>query len=152
LKTLVRNAAAISLLALSAAAGAQTASDTFLVTANVANSCSVTATDLAFGTYDPFAAGPTDGSSAINVTCTNGGTYAVSINGGPSNRSMAGPLGSTLTYSLFSDSGRTTAFGLAGQVGTGSAIAHNVYGRVPAGQTSARAGNYSETVTVTVSY
>lgn len=152
MKTLIRSAAALTLLALSAAAGAQTATTTFQVTANVANACSVTATDLAFGAYDPFSATPKDGSSTINVTCTNGAAYGVSINGGATGRSMAGPLGSTLTYGLYSDNGRTTAFNLAAQSGTGSVIGHTVYGRIAAGQTTARAGNYAETVTVTVSY
>ena len=152
MKTLAKAAAGLSILALSAVAGAQTATTQFQVTADVANACLVTATNLAFGVYDPFSATPKDGTSAINVTCTNGAAYGVSINGGATGRSMAGPLGSTLTYSLFGDNARTTAFNLAAQTGSGAVIAHTVYGRIPAGQTSARAGNYAETVNVTVSY
>jgi len=151
-RTLVKAIAGLSLIAISAAASAATTTTTFQVTANVADSCSVTATDLAFGAYDPFSATPKDGSSAISVTCTNGASYGVSINGGATGRSMAGPLGSTLGYGLFSDTTRTTAFNLTGQAGTGAVFAHTVYGRIPAGQTTARAGSYAETVTVTVTY
>lgn len=136
-----------------AAASAQTANTTFQVTANVANACSVVATDLAFGAYDPFSATPKDGSSTITVTCTNGASYAVAIQGGPTGRSMTRTGGgATMTYGLFSDTGRTTGFSLAAQPGTGAAVAHNVYGRIPSGQTSVLAGNYAETVTVNVTY
>ncbi len=154
MKTLGTIAAAMSVFGLATTAAAATVDTTFLVTANVAASCSVTSTDLAFGQYDPFSATPRDASTTIQVTCTNGQTYGMSVNGGPTGRSMAGPAPSTLSYGLFNDTGRTTPFfaAAASLTGTGSAVPHSVYGRIPAGQTSAVVGNYQDSVTITVTY
>ncbi len=62
-----------------------------------------------------------------------------------------------MKYALYSDSGRTTVWG--NTVGTNTvsgtyAIAQlplTVYGSIPAGQ-SIPAGNYTDTVTVTITY
>ena len=63
----------------------------------------------------------------------------------------------TVTYSLYSDSGRTTVWGntvgtntVAG-VGNGASQSYTVYGRVPA-QTTPAAATYTDTITVTVTY
>jgi spore coat protein U-like protein len=132
------------------AAQAQTATTTFQVTANVQAACSVAATDLVFGNYLASAAGPTDSTSTITVTCSNGTTYGVGVGATPMARTMAGP-GGNLNYGMFNEAGRTTAFGVAGASGSGSGQAYTVYGRIPAGQ-FLTAGNYSATVTVTVTY
>lgn len=130
-------------------AAAQTATANFQVTANVAASCSVTATNLAFGAYDPFAAGALDGSSTVTITCTNLHPYTYSVPT-PTARSMAGPGGATLNYGLY-NTGYVTGFG-GSSAGTGAAQAFTVAGRIPAGQTSAVVGAYSDSVTVTVAY
>jgi len=72
----------------------------------------------------------------------------------PTARSMAGPSGSTLGYGLYNDAARTTGFGAAANsvIGNGAAQPMSVYGRIPVGQTSARPGAYSDTVTVLVAY
>jgi spore coat protein U-like protein len=152
-KTLVRVLVGFGILAAAGTASAQTATTSFQVLANVQASCSVAATNLDFGQYDPFAATPKDGSSTISVTCTNGTTYGVSVPN-PTTRSMAGPAGSMLNYGLYNDTGRTAAFGVPANsaTGTGSAQSFTVYGRIPVGQTSARPGNYADTVDVTVTY
>lgn len=129
------------------AAHGQTIDTTFTVSANVVNACTVSAVDLAFGDYVASAA--KDGSSAITVTCSAGRGYTVGISGGATPRSMTGPGGS-LNYGLFSDTSRTSAFSVAAS-GTGGAVVHPVYGRIPAGQ-FVTAGAYSETVTVLVTY
>jgi spore coat protein U-like protein len=67
-----------------------------------------------------------------------------------------------LNYALYTESTRTTIWGegLLGATGTftgtgtgnGAAQASTIYARVPSGQTSAPAGSYADTVTVTVTY
>ena len=49
------------------------------VTADVVASCSITANDLAFGDYDPVSSTPLDMATTIEVTCTNGADYTVSL-------------------------------------------------------------------------
>ena len=63
------------LLAVAHPVQAATTTTTFNVTATVLNSCSVTATDLAFGTYDPASVTDKQGASTITVTCTLGTAY-----------------------------------------------------------------------------
>jgi spore coat protein U-like protein len=63
----------------------------------------------------------------------------------------------TIPYQLFSNAARTQNWGnTAGTgvngTGTGSAVDHTVYGRVPAQAVAPQAGAYSDTVTVTVVY
>jgi spore coat protein U-like protein len=141
-------AAALALGA--AAAQAQTATTTFTVSADVQESCSVAATNLAFGNYLATAVAPLDTTSTITVTCTNGATYDVDVGATPMNRNMTGP-GGNLNYGMFNEVGRLTAFGVAAATGSGAAQAYTVFGRVPIAQ-FVTAGNYTATVTVTVTY
>jgi spore coat protein U-like protein len=136
-----------------------TSTSTFQVTATVASSCSVSATTLAFGNYT---LAQLDGSSTITATCTNGTTYTIGLDAGTfagattSTRRMTGPSASGLSYSLFSDSGRTTNWGnVTGSwvsgTGSGAAQVLSVYGRIPASQT-ASIGSYADTITVTITF
>ena len=136
-----------------------TSTSTFQVTATVASSCTVSATTLAFGNYT---LAQLDGASSITATCTNGTTYTIGLDAGTfasattSTRKMTGPSASGLSYSLYSDSGRTTNWGnVTGSwvsgTGTGAAQVLNVYGRIPASQT-ASIGSYADTVTVTITF
>jgi spore coat protein U-like protein len=153
---LMKRALAAAALGLAAAgsAQAQTATTTFNVTANVTSSCTVSATDLLFGAYTATAALPLDQTSTITVTCTNGENYGIDVGATPMTRTMAGPLGSTLSYGMYSDGTYAAAFFFAATAltGTGAAQNYTVYGRVPAGQFAARSGAHSDTVTVTVTY
>jgi len=153
-KTLAKTMIGCGFLAAAGAASAQsTAQTNFQVLANVQATCSVSATNLDFGQYDPLSTTPKDGSSTISVTCTNGTTYGVGVTT-PTARAMTGPAGATLTYGLYNDTGRTTAFNVPanGATGNGQAQAISVYGRIPIGQITARAGAYTDTVNVTVTY
>ena len=65
----------------------------------------------------------------------------------------------SLDYNLYTDSNRTTVWGdglssTATIAGTGSGINQTatIYGRITAGQTSAPAGSYADTVSVTLTY
>lgn len=144
-------------------AQATNAQTTFSVTATVLASCTVSAGTLAFGTYTPTSGSPLDTTSTVNVTCTNGTTYTVALDGGStaSNvaaRAMSDTHSHTLSYGIYTDSGRATVWGdgtgsSVTQPGTGSGSQQVIiaYGRASASQFAA-AGNYSDTVTVTVSY
>ncbi len=140
------------------AAQAANATASFDVTANVVASCSVSGTTMAFGTYSPAAAA--NGTSTLTVTCTNGSAYTVKLSSA-SGFKMAHETDTAnlLAYKIYSDSGRTTDVSGATPIaipgtlpGTGLAQSIPLYGQIPAGTTSVKAGNYKDTVTVTVAY
>jgi spore coat protein U-like protein len=135
-----------------------TATTTFSVTATVLANCVVSASPLAFGNYSSL---QLDATTTVTVTCTSGTTYNVGLDAGVGSgatvatRRMSGV--GTLNYTLYSDSSRTTVFGntvgtnTVAATGSGAAQPLTVYGRIPGGQYPA-AGNYTDTITVTVTY
>jgi spore coat protein U-like protein len=140
--------------------GSTYASGTFLVNGNVLGTCSISTTNLAFGTYTTAAV--LDGTAAVTVNCTNSTNYAVSLSAGQNlsggTRRLAGPLSSYLTYQLFQDSARTTAWADGTALGTkksgvanGAAQSLSVYGRIAANQ-FVRAGSYADVIVATVEY
>jgi spore coat protein U-like protein len=133
---------------------AATTTTTFTVTATVPSVCSVSATNLSFGTY---ANAQIDATSIVSVTCTSGGGYTVALDNGTNysvpNRRMTNGSAS-LNYELYSDSGRSVIWNSTNTVaGTGSGSAQDltVYGRLTATQ-GLIAGFYTDTITVTVTY
>jgi len=155
--------AAIAALFVAAIGSARADSDTdsFTVTATVLASCEVAANDLDFGDYDPVIATHLDVATTLAVTCTNGTPYDVGLGLGAgagattTTRYMQGadPLG----YGLYRNAGRTLLWGedegnnTVSAVGDGTPDTINVYGRVPM-QQDVGAGNYTDTVIVTVSW
>lgn len=143
--------------------GAQGASTTttFLVNATVLDACTVVATPLAFGNFNPIGGANKDATTTIAVLCTSGTGYEVKldpgVNGtGVTARKMLRTTGAEkLGYALYSDSNRTTNWGTtAGTVsGTGSGVLQNltVYGRIPSSE-NVPEGLYEDTVTVTLEY
>ena len=137
---------------------ADTATTTFNVTATVLSSCSVTASDLVFGNYDPTD-GDLDSTSTITATCTAGTTYAIALGQGQNtSRQMKHASGpELLDYELYQPSGYTTIWGdLGGAVvpqtsTTGAPVNYTVNGRVTGGQ-YVTAGAYTDEVLVTVTY
>ena len=152
-----------SLITLEARAAAPTTTTTtFNVSSNIASVCSVAATALAFGTYNPFSATALTATSTITGTCTTGTAYLIGMDQGANgtsttNRQMINGT-SKLNYSLYSDSARSVNWGNTvgtdtfAAVGNGVGQAQTVYGKIPVAQTSAPIGNYTDTITVTVSY
>lgn len=146
---------------LPAAAWSATATTTMAVTATVISACIVTATPMAFGSYDPTSATATTSTSVISVTCTSAAPYNVGLDKGANGSSVTARLlktgANTLPYSLYSDASYTVNWGnTVGTdtvTGTGSGILQNVtvYGRIPAAA-AVPAGAYTDTVTVTVTY
>lgn len=161
----IRTAVPIAVAALACATGlpAQAATDstTMAVTATVLTACTVAATPLAFGNYDPTA-GNTDATATVTVICTGGTPYNVQMSQGTngvsvSNRRLLSGVSDYLSYALYRDASRTQNWGETNGTdtvsGTGviSGNTHTVYGRIASGS-SAVAGAYADTITVTVSY
>jgi spore coat protein U domain-containing protein, fimbrial subunit CupE1/2/3/6 len=65
--------------------------------------------------------------------------------------------GANVTYSLYTDTGRTTVWGntvgtdTVAATGNGASQSYTVFGRVPSQSTPAP-GTYTDTITVTVTY
>jgi spore coat protein U-like protein len=163
---MTRNALRLSLALVAVlgagAAHAQTATDTFDVTATVVKKCKIAATGILIGNYDPLDPAATPGSGTITVTCTKGATYTVALdNGGAAVagvRAMQEPGGDRLEYKLYSDAALSTEWNATTTVSnpTGGAVGkagdpHVVYASVLAEQ-NAKEGSYTDTVTATVQY
>lgn len=149
---------------LAAPALAQTASSSLDVSATVTPNCTVTTSPIAFGTVNTLSGSNVDGNGGVSVTCTNGTAWAASAGtGSGSGASLASRRMSSgsnvLNYNLYTNSSRNTIWGdgtastsTIANNGTGATQSFIVYGRIAAGQASVPAGNYSDTVSVTVSY
>lgn len=137
----------------------------------VACSCTVSTATVNFGTYNPQSATNTTANGTITTSCTAflAGliSYTIAISTGGSgtytNRRMIN--GATpLLYNLYTSAAFTSIWGngTGGSViGTDSNLpvssipilrSYTVYGRMPALQTSAIAGTYTDTVVATVTY
>lgn len=144
-------------------AEAQSATSSFAVTATVEDSCTITASDLAFGVYSTISGGALDGSSTIQVRCTLNAAYSVSLNagataGGSIPARLMADGASTLGYNLYTTNARTTVWGdgtggSSAVAGTGTGLAANltVYGRI-AGAQNVAAGSFSDTVIATINF
>lgn len=146
---------------------AGTATSNMSVTATITANCTITANPLAFGAYDPIVANavaPLNGTTTLNVVCTNGAPATVTMGQGlnPVGNNPAAPVrqmasgGNFLGYFLYQNIGPTTVWGDVGgpgeaYAGTGVATVVNVYGQIPAGQ-NVPAGSYSDTVIVTITF
>jgi len=141
---------------------AATATSQLQVTLTLQAECKLTsATDLAFGTSGVILSS-ISATSAINVQCTNTTPYNIGL-------SVGAGVGATVTarkmtsgsntviYELYRDAAHTQVWGdtvstntVAG-TGNGAAQSYTVYGRISA-QTMPAAGNYADTVQITVTY
>lgn len=136
-----------------------------------AQTCSVSASPVAFGAYNPQAGAPNDSSGQISLTCQAFLSlllpYEIRLSAGNSGSFGARQMsagGATLQYNLYSNVSRSTVWG-NGSGGFGSvsgsillsalnipaAVNRTVYARVPALQ-SVPPGGYSDFITVTVLY
>ncbi len=133
---------------------------------SVGAQCSVTASNIDFGTYDVFSTSPVTATGTITVDCDMAPPPDVVIQIGPSANSgsfnprqmrhVAGP--DRLNYNLFTDPTRTTVWG-DGTSGTATKTcervvkpkpcSQTVYALLPAGQDVA-VGSYQDVVTVTI--
>jgi spore coat protein U-like protein len=134
--------------------------------------CSVASTALAFGTFAPQSGTPQDATATVTVTCVCpslclGIRYTVAVSAGSSGtfstRRMSAGI-PTLPYNGYDSAARSTVWGdstggtslpsrcrLAGAIGGTWVEPITFYGRIPAA-TGVAAGNYSDLLTVTVTY
>jgi spore coat protein U-like protein len=150
---------------------AATAQTTFTVTATVAANCTITATSVNLGSYDPVGANaltPLSGTVTVSIACTRGLGPSIGLDGGGHAGAVAGVSramangGNFLGYELHQPSaapgngGVWTDIGGANPLNTGIAPskASRSYAAtvtVPAGQ-DVVAGTYNDTVTATVNF
>lgn len=157
---LILSLAALASVSFTSAARAATATDTFELTIAIDGTCEISATNIAFGNV---AEGSTnvDAEGVITVNCTLYTPYQIGLNEGlyvdSGNRRMYDGDSGYLAYGLYSDSGRTTAWGdtldtdTVASTGTGSAEDYTVYARVPS-TSLATSGGYADTVTATITF
>lgn len=146
------------------AAPAATTTTTFNVTATVISSCSTSASNLAFGNYDPLSLVDKAATTTVNVTCSLLAPFNLGISIGTNGVSVTdrkmkitGGGSELLDYELFQDVthlinwGNTVGTDTLASLGTGLAVGLPVYGVIPAGQ-NVPVGSYTDTVTVTITY
>jgi spore coat protein U-like protein len=140
---------------------------TVLIGGAAAEACTISATGVTFGAYNPRAAGADDGTGSINLAChpsTSSANVALSAGGSGSfatRRMASGPA--HLNYNLYTTSSRTVVWG-NGSGGTATVtvtngnvsggvrrFSRNIFGRIPA-QQNVPAGSYVDTIVVTVTF
>ncbi|GME40109.1 MULTISPECIES: Csu type fimbrial protein [Pantoea] len=142
---------------------------TFQVTASVVAGCVISGTNtgvfgtLDFGTQSGVATSTVNASfvqsTSINLACTPGTTLSMSINQGSNfttTRNLKLPnFTNTVPYTLFSNASRTTVIPVNQAVSLSYSNANNItlpiYGQLQLPGT-ARAGVYTDTLTVTLSW
>jgi spore coat protein U-like protein len=123
------------------------------VQASVAASCRISSTTaIDFGAYDPTSASNTDAAGDMVLRCVKNTSYKTYITG---TRSMT-TGGDTLTFQLYSDSGRSSAYPStapgSGETATSNApVTKDIYGRIAALQ-DVGVASYSTNLVATVEY
>jgi len=135
----------------------------FTVTASVPVNCrAYVTTELNFGNVPGLITANKDQISTIAMICTGRTAWNVGLNNGLNasgsiRRMRLGATGNYVNYELYRETGRTNRWGTVigtdtvPGTGTGTEQTLTVFGRVPATQAAA-AGNYSDTITVTITY
>jgi len=149
----------LSLAAPLALAGTSPQSTTFKVTATVIKGCVVSATDLALGNYDPAATSDLapGTASTIAITCTKNTSITVSpLTTANSFKMHSAITMEDLTYKLYQDNPGTKDWSTTNwtkpSAGATTAVNFTVYGFVPKNQNVGAAADYTDTVTVTVTF
>ncbi|WP_116135440.1 spore coat U domain-containing protein [Trinickia diaoshuihuensis] len=134
----------------------------FDVSAIVVNDCNITATGVGFGAVSVTTA-HLRSTGTITARCTNGDAWRIALSAGAGGNVSARRMqrsggGGEVAYQLYLDSSHATVWGDGAKgtstgTGTGSGYATvlTVYGDVPA-QTTPAPGNYSDTITATISF
>ena len=144
-----------------------------------AATCSVSASSINFGSYDPTSSAAVTANGSISFTCTNtgnGDTVTVMLSTGSSGSYANRTLvlgGQSLDYNIYADSGYTAILGngtggsyylyacygrgsgspcsTSGGYPSGTTFTGAMYGQLPGGQ-DVSAGTYSDTLTVTLTF
>lgn len=123
--------------------------------------CTVTATGVMFGVYDPLGSSAVDSTGEVEVSCAETTAYEITLSEGQgsfSSRHLVNATADVLVYNLFTDASYQFVWG-DGAAGTDSVSdstdslgnSHSVYGLIPGGQ-NVPAGSYSDSIVVTVIY
>jgi spore coat protein U-like protein len=155
------------LAAAGGASAANPATTTFTVMATVLKNCTVSATNLNFGTYTPTG-GALAVNSTVSVSCTVSTPFNTELTAGTTSgttiaqRLLSDGSGDTLQYNLYTTSGFTTPWGttvgtntVAGTgAGLSTPVVQTVYGQLvdSAANQAEPPGSYSDTITVNVAY
>lgn len=143
----------------------------------LAGTCSVSSSGLVFGLYQPLTfpgkltSSNVASTASVSVVCSGivtGGSYTISAgagNYGPGNRisvrylanASGGPL---MAYNVWTDASYTTVWGdgsvgslIGGSITAGNSNqSHTAYGSIPAGQNTLKAGFFSDSLTMTLTY
>lgn len=123
-----------------------------------AATCTVSASGIAFGGYDPFVNQDVDSVANVSVNCDATTSYSIALSTGTGSydsRVMTSGI-HQLLYNLYIDATLTTVWGdgtgHSAMVSDTQAVAnHTVYGRIPARQ-DAYVGTYSDTIVITLTF
>ena len=138
---------------------ATTATSNMAVTAIVGTACTITASPLPFGA---FVGTQLDVNTSVSATCSAGTPYTIDLNEGngtgatTATRVMTNTnaTSNALTYSIYTDSGRSTVCGVGcvpSTTGNGNAQSVTLYGRMAA-NANPYVGPYTDTVVATLNY
>lgn len=133
-----------------------------------AMSCSVGATAVNFGIYNPLSGTPDDATGTVTVTCDvlvgvfASWTVALSTGNGSYSPRLLKSGANALSYNLYTSGAHTNVWGDGSGTTTlvsdhatlivgANVVNYTVYGHIPAGQDAA-AGTYTDTIVVTVNY
>lgn len=135
----------------------------WLMTAPAWAGCAFTNTvALSFPVYDVFSPSDDNGTGAFTISCTANASAMISLSAGGggsfSPRTMGGPGSAVLSYNLYSDGGRTAIWGdgtggsapVSRSLSAGVPLTLTVYARIFRNQAGVTAGQYSDSVMVTV--
>ena len=154
MKRFTRIAMVLALVGFVGIAVADTDTDTLNVSATVLGKARIiTVGDIDFGDYDPTDTANTDATGSVTVRATKGLAYKIYVG---ADRSMTDGT-DTLNYELYSDAGRTSAWGSTNPTAesytstSNAPSAKTIYGRISALQ-DVQAGNYADTVTITLEW
>ena len=132
-----------------------------LVSVSVVSGCTIRATPLVFGLYNPDASLPTNSTARLKVLCTLNTPYYVALDQGAGNaattrlRRMSGPENSSIRYTLSQNPTHTINWGnIIGvdtklRIGNGLQQILVVYGQIPPKQ-NVGIGSYRDIVNVNI--
>ena len=147
----------------SIAAYSATATTTFTVSLEIVDSCTISATNMDFGSHSDITAVPPT-TSTITVKCNPGTAYTVGLDAGNVGGStLAARLMNNgvdnITFNLFTEAAHTNIWGDSATTptwvsgtGNGGNQTLTVYGDVPTSATPLSSGTYTTTITATITY
>lgn len=131
------------------------------VKVKVVGNCTLSAADLNFGDYNPATTADLKVDTSITAKCSNAVAYSIALSNGSSgnyqNRTFSDGNGNTLNYNLYKEAATTNIWGNTGTdvvqgTGNGNNQTLQVYGKIPAGQTTGLVGDVTDIITVTLTY